>query len=427
MAEAVRVIDLTIYIAGAEQAAAQMDALARSEQGAGASSKELEAAHARMEAQIMRRIAASIKLADTRNREIATTRQIATANEDAMRSYTAANDNIRSVGDAYRSTGLEAVTTAAHIKTAAAALYVFSPAFRGLVTDVAKSSIVTGALRTMGSAAVATGGVIVSALTPALAFVSRIAIPAAIVIELFRAMNAIAALGEAKFKELNDLAANASKAGVGTDTFQRQTQAAKEFSIDAKTATDAMVKFNDASMARGGEGVIEKRLKELTELGNFTDNAGVTAYQRAATTEERYRAVVTLITTAMERGERLAALDLASKFLPAEMLDRLRASSTFLSDLQRAAAEIKPAELISAADVGYATDLKKRIEESERILSEKWAPLQRDLTQLGLNYKESWVVINEMLATAVGYATSLYGWFKGIADFFAKMGNAAWI
>ena len=355
-------------------------------------------------------------------RELAMQRQ---ANVAQLNQVNTANVNL---GASFHISGLEAVQWVNHAKLAAVAAYALSPAFRGLVSDsaayVVGSRAVTEGLKLMGPAAVAAGGTMVSALTPALAFVSRIALPIGIVIEGFRAMVAIAALGEQKFKELNDLAANAGKAGVGADFYQRQAEAAKVFTLETNSASTALTKFNEAS---GQQGALEKRVKELADLGNFANNIGLAAYNRASTVEEKWRATGILITSAMAAGERMAALDLAAKFLPPDMLERLRASSTFMRDMQTTADKIKPTSLISQDDINYATDLKRRLEESERILSEKFAPIQRDLTQLGLNYKESWIVIYEMISAAVTAAVALYNALKAIPEYFAQAGNADWI
>lgn len=51
--------------------------------------------------------------------------------------------------------------------------------------------------------------------------------------------------------------------------------------------------------------------------------------------------------------------------------------------------QLKSTEIISDADVGRATDLKERMESAQKILVEKWKPVQDDIAKLGMNYHES--------------------------------------
>jgi hypothetical protein len=152
----------------------------------------------------------------------------------------ALNDNRANNVEASRGfalTGIETANLANHLKTAAVAAYALSPAFRGLVNPA-----ITASFRAMGPAAVSAGGAALSALSPLIATVSRLALPITIAVESFRAMAAITELGAQKIAEFNELASKAGAAGVGTDFFQRQSAGAKEFGIDANLATDALKK-----------------------------------------------------------------------------------------------------------------------------------------------------------------------------------------
>ena len=338
---------------------------------------------------------------------------VADAQDQASR---AANDNNRSFAES----GVEALKMAAHLKTAGAAAYALSPAFRGVVNQT-----VLAGLRTVGPTVATSFGIAGTAAGSLLTAVSRIALPITAVIQLFRAMAAITELGAQKIKEFADLAANAGAAGVSNDFFQRQAKGAEDTGIKIDDATAALKRFKDASDDRLGGSDFSKRLDELTKAGNFTNNAGVAAYKQAVTVEEKYRAAGQIISIAIERGERLAGLDLAAKFLPPEMLERLRANGELLRDLQRAADDIKPADIVDQEQIGYALALKSRLEEAERVIADGLKPLQKDLTQLGLNYQESWVNIKEVMASAVTLANQLYGWIKAIPAALERAGNAS--
>lgn len=99
----------------------------------------------------------------------------------------AVNDN---VANSFRVSGIEAATMANHLKTAAAAAYVMSPAFRELANPAIAAS-----MRALGPAAVAAGGAIVSALSPALTFASRLSVPIFATVEAWKLLNYTIDLG----------------------------------------------------------------------------------------------------------------------------------------------------------------------------------------------------------------------------------------
>lgn len=321
--------------------------------------------------------------------------------------------------ESFLRTGIEAASVANHLKTAALAAYALSPAFRGLVNPAIAASV-----RAIGPAAASAGGAALSALTPVIATVGRLALPVSIAIGLFKAMGEITELGAEKLKDFTELAGKAAGAGVSTDVFQRQAAGAKQFGVEANLATDALKRFNEVSREQLGGSAFSQRLDQLVKAGNFQGNPGIAALEQATDTQSRYRAVVDLITVATDRGERLAALDLASKFLPPELLERLRTSGSAMKDLQAAADAIKPVDIVDPAEIGYAIDLKRRLDDANDVIANKFKPLQKDLAQLGLNYQESWVQITELEAKAVSLGNDLYAALKGIPAIFAAAGSA---
>jgi hypothetical protein len=62
---------------------------------------------------------------------------------------------------------------------------------------------------------------------------------------------------------------------------------------------------------------------------------------------------------------------------------------------------IKAQDLVSAGTVANAVELQNRLDAAEKILSQRWHPIQDLLTQLGIKMKETWVDIVEAIAKAV--------------------------
>lgn len=362
------------------------------------------------------RFAMMSRAIEMQNRQAATYAQL---NDRLSDSVAAMNDTAAASSRSFGLSNIEIASTANHMKQATLAAYALSPAFRNMVNPA-----ITASFRALGPAAVSAGGAALSALSPVLAMASRIALPIGLAVESFRAMNAITQLGTERMEEFFDLATKAGGSGVSTDFFQRHAKSADDFSLKADVATAALKSFNEASQPKLGGSVFDSRLQELTKAGNFLDNAGVAALKQANTIEERYRAVGELIATAADQGQRLAALDLAAKFLPPEMMERLRTNGGLLKEMQATADAIKPADLISAEQVAYALQLRTRLDAANDTIANKFKPLQQDLTDLGLNLKENWISTVELMAGAVSKANDLYSALKGIPGLFAQAGSA---
>jgi hypothetical protein len=234
-------------------------------------------------------------------------------------------------------------------------------------------------------------------------------------------------LAKVKIAEFNDIAGKANASNVSTDFFQRFTKSgAAILSLDQITA--ALKRFNEASTDKLGGSELGQRVGELTKAGNFTGNSGVAALSSSTTNEDKLRAVVKLIDEAMQKGERLAALDIASKAFGAPVAAALQADNGYLDQMLKRADAMSNAKIISPEDVGRAIELKERMDAAQKVLAEKWKPIQDDLAKLGMNYHESWVGITESLASAVGYATALYTALNKVPDWFAKKigGASVW-
>jgi hypothetical protein len=287
---------------------------------------------------------------------------------------------------------------------------------RTAVTQITKSVIDmnAGFLATQGAA----GGAAL-AFRGVLGVLGPIALGISVVTNTFKLMAYATDLAKVKIAEFNDIADNANKANVSTDFFQRFTKSgAAVLSLDEVTA--ALKRFNDASTDKLGGSDIQQRVTTLTEAGNFGGNSGVPALSSANTTEQKLRAVVKLIDEAMQKGERLAALDIAGKAFGAPVAAALQANSGYLEQMLKSADAMSNAKIISPDDVGRAIDLKERMDAAQKVLADKWKPIQEDLAKLGMNYHENWVAITEDLAAAVGYATALYTALNKVPDWFAK-------
>lgn len=245
------------------------------------------------------------------------------------------------------------------------------------------------------------------------------------VIGVFKLMGYATDLAKEKIEEFNEIATDAAAGGVSTDFFQRLTKSGEQLKLTVEDVSAALERFAEKSKDRLGGSDLQQRINQLREAGNLEGNGGVAALAGASNNEARLRAVVELIDHALEKGERLAALDIAERAFGSKVAENLRADAGYLDRMLETADKIAATEIITAEQVGQAIDLKSRLEDAQRVLEERFKPIQDDLAKLGMNYQESWVDIYQNLASAVGYANQLYAALKDIPDLFARAGNAS--
>lgn len=208
-------------------------------------------------------------------------------------------------------------------------------------------------------------------------------------------------LGNAKLAEYVALSEKATASGVSTDFYQRIAKAATDAKTPIDALTEAFKKLNDASAATLGGTAAQNRLTELVKAGNFSGNSGVGQLQNANSNEERLRAIASLVDQALEKGQRLAAIDITRSFLGDQAAANLAKDSGYLDDMIEKADSIKSQDLVSAGTIANAVELQNRLDAAEKILSQRWHPIQDLLTQLGIKMKETWVDIVEAIAKAV--------------------------
>jgi hypothetical protein len=294
-------------------------------------------------------------------------------------------------------------------------------AVRGITAQVIKMN--AGWLATQGAA----GGAAL-AFGSVLGVLGPIAAGVAVVSNTFKLMAYATELAKKQIEEFNDVADKAAGTGVSTDFFQRFTKTAPAAALSLDQVTAALKRFNDASTDKLGGSDLQQRLDALTKAGNFAGNSGTAALGSSTNTEEKLRATARLIGEALDKGERLAALDIAGKAFGAPVAEALQKNSGYLDDMLKRADALNKSQIISPEDVGRAIELKERMDAAQQTLSEKWKPVQDDLAKLGMNYHQSWVEITEDLAAAVGYATQLYSALNKVPDWFAKRigGASVW-
>lgn len=292
----------------------------------------------------------------------------------------------------------------------------------GATKQIAKQFIDANAavLKTAGGIGTAVG-----AARTLLGILGPLAVGITAIKGVFELMGDATDLAKQKIEDFYNTAERAGKAGVSTDFFQRMTKSGETLKLTIEDMTAALDRFASKAQARLGGSDLDNRITELVGAGNFAGNAGVSAVSNALGNEAKLRATVDLITEALAKGERLAALDLAEKVFGSTIADNLRANSNYLREMLVTADKLAASKIVSDEEIGRAIDLKNRLEDAQKVLAERFKPIQDDLAKLGMNYESSWVNIYENLASAVGVANQLYAALKEIPDIFARAGSAS--
>jgi len=117
----------------------------------------------------------------------------------------------------------------------------------------------------------------------------------------------------------------ASKAQLDLPFFIGLQKAADSTKLSLDSVIDALHKVDELTTQRIGGDPLGNRIIQLSNMGYFQGNTGVTALSTAQTLEDKFKAVVTLMDQAIAAGQRLAALDLAKMILPPDIYKQVQA------------------------------------------------------------------------------------------------------
>lgn len=245
------------------------------------------------------------------------------------------------------------------------------------------------------------------------------------VVDTFELLKESIKLASEQIAAFNQIAAQAGSTNLSTDFYQRFTKNAPNAVLSIDQVTEALQNFNRASTERLGGSDIQQRIDELKKAGNFDGNTGAGTFASADTTESKLRAIVQLIDQAQQKGERLAALDIASKAFGDPVANALRQDSGFLDQILQKADTMSKTKLVSDDDIARAIDLKTRLDAAHETLANKWKPIQADLAQLGINAHDNWISVVQIFADLVGLADKLYETVKEIPGIATQIGSSS--
>lgn len=260
---------------------------------------------------------------------------------------------------------------------------------------------------------------------------------AAYKVALLAATAGIAAFGAAadiaadQVQKTQAIARGSEAAGVSSTFFQVWRNQASELNVEVKSLEQALIHAKQAVR----ETVDDNGKDRINSIGRFLDEQyrggrvqgrGLGDYLGADTNEQKINAVLTAMRELLARGREVEALHLAQMLTGApELAEKLTEAVK--------AGKMNMTELVGEAQRGgtvfdedmvkRADELDERLRKAKATMAEGLMPVLKDLAGLGLDIKDGWVGVEEVLARVVVLAGKLYSAIKSLGDLVPDVGK----
>lgn len=249
------------------------------------------------------------------------------------------------------------------------------------------------------------------------------------------ALEAFAAAAGAASAQLERIAAigdDANRLGVSTTFLQTYLKQARSLKVETDDLTKALEKSKAAFTVVQGEGgpdarnqsAFEARLRQQASAGNVTQDQ-VDRFASARGFEAQNRAALDIITEIQAKGRELAALDLAGRLFPPEIVERIRQGTIELDRFKASLDDVKNPDLklFTPEEITRAQELQRRLDEAQHSLAEAGEAFNRELALAGAHLKEDAISWTETMAAGARAAVNILGNIRKIAAEF-NAGNA---
>lgn len=223
------------------------------------------------------------------------------------------------------------------------------------------------------------------------------------------------------------LGANAEKAGVGVEFFQRFSEAALKAKLDVE-AIEAALKRAGALVTPKFEQVdtIRQRLNNIFESGytGSFQSKGLADYNAASTNEQRIRAAVTAMQELRDLVGQTAAIDLAERLFGSETAERIRSGRLDI-DAIAASLDRKRDDLVKQEEVERAQEFRERLDAAYKTIDD-FLHVSVALEGSGRAVLDVWLGIAEAVAKATVSAGNFYTKIQEmqgpLGDYLSKVG-----
>ncbi|MBK3403753.1 hypothetical protein H0176_16425 [Methylorubrum populi] len=196
-------------------------------------------------------------------------------------------------------------------------------------------------------------------------------------------------------------------------TYRAQARALK---VDADALVKSLETARAAFAVRQGEGgenarndsAFGARLREQMAAGNVTaDQVG--RFDSARGTEAQFKAALDIMAELQAKGRDLAALDLAGKLFPPELVERIRSGAVELGQFRRMIDDVKNPDLVllKPEEITRAQELQRRLEDAQATMDRAATEFRHELAQAGIGLREDAISWKELMASGARVAVSI--------------------
>ena len=230
------------------------------------------------------------------------------------------------------------------------------------------------------------------------------------------ALTAAVAAASAELDRMAKIGADASRLGVSSTFLQTYSAHARALKVDADALVKSLETARAAFAVRQGEGgessrndsAFGARLREQMAAGNLSA-AQVNRFDSAIGTEAQFKAAIDIMAELQAKGRDLAALDLASKLFPPELVDRIRSGVVELSQFRRMIDDVRNPDLVllKPEEIVRAQELQRRLEDAQNTLNRAATEFRSELAQAGMGLREDAISWKELMASGARIAVSI--------------------
>lgn len=209
---------------------------------------------------------------------------------------------------------------------------------------------------------------------------------------------------------------DASRLGVSSTFLQTYRAQARALKVDADALVKSLETARAAFAVRQGEGgenarndsTFGARLREQMAAGNLSA-AQVSRFDSAIGTEAQFKAALDIMAEMQAKGRDLAALDLAGKLFPPEIVERIRSGNLELSQFRRMIDDVKNPDLVllKPEEIVRAQELQRRLEDAQATMDRAATEFRHELAQAGMGLREDAISWKELMASGARVAVSI--------------------
>lgn len=247
----------------------------------------------------------------------------------------------------------------------------------------------------------------------------------------FDAIAAAAGAASAQLEKVARIGNDANSLGVSTTFLQTYLGQARSLKLEADDLAKALETAKAAFTLRQGEGAhdarnqspFEARLRQQAAAGNVTPEQ-VDRFAGARGFEAQNRAALEIIVEVQAKGKELAALDLAGRLFPPEIVERIRQGTLELDRFRRALDDVKNPDLklFTPEEITRAQELQRRLDEAQRSLTDSGRDFNRLMAEAGARLKEDAISWTELMASGARGALAILAGIRRIAADFNASG-----